>query len=488
MSRIYIVTDPSLAAAVQRASKSLSFMPLVPDITRRVLGLPSDITAQIRQNLEPEPGEPRGFLAEIHDEVYAFLGPGEKLNQLSLSAARGLAAQLDTYAGRLRAEGLADHGAEVDLLEWSRHFVTVGTAHFLYGDRNPLAADPSLEHDFWDFVHGLGPLLMDVAPALTARRAYLARERLVAGLRAYIEAGGHRDPSASPLARAHIGVAERFGWRAEETARSELSFLFAGIINTAVATFWVALRVFADKEGLLAPVRAELEAVLAVNEAREVAAGKARAGGVDKKDKGRRELSIEGVRTRCPTLAAVFRESLRVGSDNFSTRLVKNDTLLAGERWFLRAGSVVQISAGVIHADETIWGADAGSFNHRRFEKLSPSTAESKNGDGAKGAEKVKGEGGPPSSVHPAAFRSFGGGKTLCPGRHFATSEIMVFVAMMVLMFDIEAADGRGEIRVPVKNDRVMPVHILEPRAQDVPKVRVRLREGVMVSPVVPIP
>ena len=35
-SRIYIVTDPSLAAAVQRASKALSFTPLVPDVTNGV--------------------------------------------------------------------------------------------------------------------------------------------------------------------------------------------------------------------------------------------------------------------------------------------------------------------------------------------------------------------------------------------------------------------------------------------------------------------
>jgi hypothetical protein len=41
-------------------------------------------------------------------------------------------------------------------------------------------------------------------------------------------------------------------------------------------------------------------------------------------------------------------------------------------------------------------------------------------------------------------------------------------------MFDIKGVDG--EIEVPVKEDRVLPVHILEPRGGS-PKVRVCLRD-----------
>ena len=44
---------------------------------------------------------------------------------------------------------------------------------------------------------------------------------------------------------------------------------------------------------------------------------------------------------------------------------------------------------------------------------------------------------------NPVAFRGFGGETTLCPGRHFATTEILAFAAMMILRFDIEPVSGK---------------------------------------------
>ncbi|KAJ9151326.1 Cytochrome p450 protein [Pleurostoma richardsiae] len=443
-SRIYIVTDPSLAAAVQRASKALSFTPLVPDITRRVLGLDAAAADALRQNIDPEPGDPRGFLADMHDMVYGFLGPGEDLDALTLDAAAELAAQVNTYAEEAR--GRLPDGEVVDLLSWVRHFVTVGTARFLYGQENPLALHPELEQAFWDFDHGLGGLLMGVLPSVTARKPYKRREAIVAAFTEYLEAGVHLE--ASRIVRNRVEIAERYGWPPSRTARSELSFLFAGIVNTATATFWTVLRVFADR-ALLQAVRAELGAA--------ATAGKGEEGGSSGgDDRNHLLLSVQAVRAGCPTLHAVLRECLRLGSDNFSTRLVKADTLLA-ERYFLRQGSVVQIAGGVIHADRSLWGDDAEEFNPRRF-------LEEEDGGGKRRRKE-----------HPAAFRAFGGGKTLCPGRHFATAEIMAFVAMIVLMFDPEAPDG-GKIGVPNKDDHVLPVHILEPKAKDAVRVRIRVR------------
>ena len=40
------------------------------------------------------------------------------------------------------------------------------------------------------------------------------------------------------------------------------------------------------------------------------------------------------------------------------------------------------------------------------------------------------------------AFRPFGGGHLLCPGRHLAFSEIITFVATLVLGFDIKPQNG----------------------------------------------
>lgn len=42
----------------------------------------------------------------------------------------------------------------------------------------------------------------------------------------------------------------------------------------------------------------------------------------------------------------------------------------------------------------------------------------------------------------PVAFRAFGGGATLCPGRHFASTEILAFASIILLRFDIKPVTG----------------------------------------------
>lgn len=463
-SRIYVVTDPSLAAAVQRASKTLSFTPLVPDITHRVLGLDNDTVAIVRQHIDPEPGEPKGFLADIHDMVYSYLGPGEALNELSLGAVRDLARQVDRYAEALRDP---KGGKEtVDLLTWIRHFVAISTARFLYGDENPFAVHPELEAAFWDFDHGLGGLLMGLFPSITSRKAYRGREALAAAFEEYLTKGRHKN--ASPIIQKRVSIALQHGWTLRAAARSEVSFLFAGIVNTATTTFWMILHLFASPD-LLSTVRTDLSSCLAA----------------DDTDPNALTLDLNALKTCSPTLASALRETLRYTSDNYSTRLVKSPTTLPGG-YHLSQDSVVQIAGGTIHADTRIWGADAAAFNPLRFLPASSSPPSSADKIPPKDADAP----GTKATTHPAAFRAFGGGKTLCPGRHFATAEIMALVAMLVTRFDVVGLEDIGNedkdhskmrpkgarkgIEIPGKEDGVMPVHVLEPKKAVTVRVKVR--------------
>lgn len=74
-----------------------------------------------------------------------------------------------------------------------------------------------------------------------------------------------------------------------------------------------------------------------------------------------------------------------------------------------------------MHADPALWGADVKEFKPRRF---------------------MKGEG---NHHRPGAFRSFGGGASLCPGRHFALIEILATAAMFVMRYDVKPQGGRWE-------------------------------------------
>jgi cytochrome P450 len=446
-SRIYIVTDPSLAAAVQRASKVLSFTPIIPEVTERILGLDKATKEIASKNLDPAPGEEKGFLADIQEMVYLWLGPGEYLGEITTEAAKELKSEVDAYRKLLETRPRSRD--VVDLLDWVRHFVTVSTAKYLYGPQNPIARDPDLESAFWDFDHGLGALLVNVFPSITARKAYYGRERLVAALVDYLEAGTYK--TGSKIIQERISLALKHGWTLRAAARSELSFLFAGIVNMTTSTFWILLQIFADPN-LLSGVRSEIESIISKHDG----------------DSGDTAviLSINDIKTKCPLLIAVYRECLRLNSDNNSIRVVKESTLLA-DRYFLAKDAVVQIAGGVIHADESIWGPNANTFNPGRYLDQQPSRSQAVSAteevidkearNNTKGKEK---------QIHPAAFRAYGGGKTLCPGRHFAMNEILSFVALIVLQFDMEAPTGDGineRINVPRKNDGVLPVHILEP-------------------------
>lgn len=76
------------------------------------------------------------------------------------------------------------------------------------------------------------------------------------------------------------------------------------------------------------------------------------------------------------------------------------DTVLDGQ-WLLKKDSMVQMPTRIIHKDSFLWGTDVDAFNPRRFLKDSePQSSDS-------GAKK---------RPIAAAFRTFGGGTTLCPG------------------------------------------------------------------------
>lgn len=454
-SRLYVVSSPSVAAAIQRKpTTELSFNALLPDIVQRVMGLDNATRAIVEQGLDPEPGEPRGFLSDLHDMLVSRLGPGPCLDALTVRAVGELGKGLNAYAASLQG-----HGQTEDLLGWIRHLVMHGTARLLYGSRNPVAFHRGLDLEgaFWDFDHGLGSLLMGIWPSVTARKAYVGREALVAAFREYIEErhyisegddGEGKSIGADAIVLERIRIARVHGFSTDGIARSELSFLFAGIVNTATTTFWALAHIFADRQ-LLQAVREELTVVTEP---------------WDNTNKKLGRLSLKRIIKGCPKLYAVYREVLRVGSNTFSTRLVKKDTTVTaagveGEIW-LKKGGIVQIAGGVMHGNPDTWGDDVDVFNPKRHLKNNSKQEES---DAAK--------------VNPAAFRAFGGGRTMCPGRHFATGEILGLLANLVMRFEIEGLDEAGEIKLPKIEDRILPVHILEPVAGSPVRVRIRLRE-----------
>lgn len=181
----------------------------------------------------------------------------------------------------------------------------------------------------------------------------------------------------------------------DDNARLEISLAHGLLANTVPLTLWMVHYIFAHP-WLLEEVREEAVKVLDGS-----------------------TIRVHEIRKKCPLLVATWFEVLRVTSNFPSVRTVVDDTNIKGH--LLKKGSHVVISSGTFHRDPAVWGEDVDEFNPKRFLEQNDS------GHGLR------------NSVQP-----WGGGHFLCPGRFFAFTEIMSIVVTLLIMYDIEVANGQA--------------------------------------------
>ena len=216
-------------------------------------------------------------------------------------------------------------------------------------------------------------------------------------------------------------------------ARLEVGTLLGILVNTIPTMFYMLYFIFSD-DSLLKEARTEVEAC------------------VTSSDKQGDELSLDTtkIRDECPLLFSIFQEVLRYYSRGATARLVVEDTMLNG-RFLLKKNAVVLMPTFVIHTDPLAW--DPSEFNPRRF---------------------VKGEGGVKRSSA-ASYRPFGGGSTLCPGRYFATAEVLDLTAMLVHQYEVKPVSGEWKLPAAVQPN--LAVNIFPPRTDAM--VRMTPRKGL---------
>jgi len=140
---------------------------------------------------------------------------------------------------------------------------------------------------------------------------------------------------------------------------------------------------------------------------------------------GRDLTSLDQVRAilqDCPILRAAFNEALRIYSPAASNRRVVEDTEVSG--YVLKAGRHVMIPSFAHHQLQSVFGERTNEFVADRF---------------------LPGGGGDPKQV-----RAFGGGTTLCSGRHFASNEVMSYVAAVIWRCDVKFVKVGKENRVRI--------------------------------------
>ncbi|KAL8935749.1 MAG: hypothetical protein Q9211_004531 [Gyalolechia sp. 1 TL-2023] len=312
--------------------------------------------------------------------------------------------------------------SEINLFSWVRQVVATCATTAFYGPDNPLAQEGTgLVEDFW---------------FLLASKADRGRSNLVSAFHKYFDRYRPGITESSAYALARYNAQRKYNVGHLNAARLEFGALFGILANAVPATFYTLMHIYSDEE-LLHQIRQEVETTSVV---KCDPAGTART------------LNIASVRQNCNLLQATFKEVLRHYGRGASARHVSEDMMLDNQ-YLLKKGMVVLMPMAALHKDRSAWGDDASSFRPSRFLK-----------DGVND-----------SKAHLASFRPFGGGANMCPGRHFATSEVMAISAYVVLSFSMEPADG-GILEIPQPKQRSIGTAALPPQ-HDV-RVRLKKREG----------
>ncbi|EXJ54712.1 hypothetical protein A1O7_10053 [Cladophialophora yegresii CBS 114405] len=445
-SRQYIVTSPQIAAQLQRQHKDLAFYNVILEVTRRLLHLNSDTMRIIMTNVNREEGD-WGLMPKMHDMFSDVLGRGESLKELTRLQMALFSDMLNEVAIR------GDDSVEIGLFEWIKSIFAFANAKALYGPENPFAVDPSLVDAFWEFEAGMLALIIDILPSVTARKAHKARERIARSLTDYVRQ--KRYHKASQVIQNRVGLNLSHGFTVEEAGRAEIILLFAILGNAVPSTFWIVANIV-SRPDLMVGIRKEIGVAVTNN-----------------KD-GTKTVNVSTLETSCPLFVSTYRESLRIIGNLASLRYVLRDTVIGGQ--YLRKDSIIQMAGIVIHNDKRTWGEDSDRFNPRRFIKTRASATVATEEEHPSELDlKEPTATQLPPGVPSSAFRLFGGGSVVCPGRHFAQSEILAFVAYLLLAFDITAPDG-SPIKVPPPDDEKIPLSVLKPQG-DV-KIKLQRRKG----------
>ena len=450
--RMYIATSPGWAQAIQKAHKTLFFNTLVAQAMKNLFVLDEPSMALVNDNLNGESGKRDGIMLAIHDMMQTTLAPGPELDDLNKSILNKLAPDVN---------GMAKGGTvRINFYDWLRHHFSIASVSALWGARNPFTLYPDVEQAFWEFEAYSMSLMMMPLPNVFARKGIRARDRLFETWEEYADKGAYDDTDVSALIkrRAQINLGE-YKMSKKMYARGEASLLFGALLNTIPAAFWLSSWIFEDSK-LLVEIRNEVDDCITA-----------------RGSSNKRTINATKLRTSCPLFNSAFRETLRLSAGLNSNRYVAKDTTITnnatGESYLLKKDSMVQIAGNVIHF-QSLWGSDADSFNPRRF-MASGEKARSEVGYG-KPLDPAAPFRDPDGKLHSSAYRSFGGGNNICPGRHFAQTEILALASLFVAGFEMECVGSPGKYKAPAFEDYKMMMSTIKP-GTDV-EVDLRQRKG----------
>ncbi|KAI8722714.1 hypothetical protein NCS52_00416000 [Fusarium sp. LHS14.1] len=413
--KMYTIYDPHLVQTALR-SRIASFEPFVIDFAQKTFSLSKETFAKVRG-----PNVFNDFGEAIHSSFQAPM-----LHKMNVHFLASISAKMDPISfGTVRVdevnsgrEELVDGGLRVEnLYLWCRDVMTLATTKALYGDQDPFGPQPHLVDDLWLFEESVPYFLLSLFPSITMPKAYRARSMLQALMgKYYTEEHDINDPTTSQLVKNRAGALRKYGFTGNEVGQLEVILPNVATLNAVPTFYWMLLFIF-ERPELVNRLRKEVEAAAVVS---------------NSEGKRTATFNIASFDANLPLLISCYRETMRLSNHSVSMRRIMQDMTITGadgQSYLLKKGVDLQLPAGVTHHDRSAWGKDFDEFDAERFLQ--------KAGD-AETERRRK-----------AAYFPFGGGRHLCPGRNFAFAEILGFMAVLVLGFDVEALGMRfGEMKM----------------------------------------
>ncbi|KAK0217584.1 cytochrome P450 [Armillaria nabsnona] len=291
-------------------------------------------------------------------------------------------------------------------------------AHAYFGTKFPVKETYPAFRVFDNKFH----LIAGEMPYFLVKDARKAWEDLVDIIDKYFSQGPHED--AYELVDWISTHTEGAGWSRKDVAISLAVELWALEANAIMVAFWViALSLQQHPDGLgLAPLIDE----------------------IDKARPANPENNDWIISASMPLLVSTIKEALRVSTSSFSIRRVAKDTVFAG--YELEKNSEVVCVTRAVHMDEEIH-EDAHRFIPDRYLKIDAGQRLFKDG------KEIRDHTTP-----------FGGGVSICEGRHFALTELKIMLTLLLTHATIEIDSEMGpQPTVELRMDR-MGVGAMPPR------------------------
>ena len=298
----------------------------------------------------------------------------------------------------------------VDLLSVLKLMTATNCDVFL----GPGTSDQQFRDDLYTFAKNLSVVsrgLPEWFPMPILQETLRARERLYA---APCVTEHTEKTSSALLSRREIFLERCASSMAKYKSFTDVGFMLGSIINTNQTVFWALANLITEPEATAA-IRTELEEVL----------GKHGCFSTDP-TKLREQLQ------QLVKLDAVINEVLRFYSLSLTGRMATEDLQLSpgDETIKVRKGDILMVMNTAVHRNPNIFGDDVDVFRWDRF--LTDDKTRLRRFTDAKTGHAVP---------HPLV--TFGGGVSLCPGRHFARDEIKLMAATMLSNFDMELESPR---------------------------------------------